>query len=88
MAIEAVEPEVSRLKDHPELYREFARWHIQRDQFNQALARGEPEALRQKWQRNYLNGVSASGEYVAGDDHRHKRRLNEPGCPARRDETE
>lgn len=85
VAIEAVQPTISRLQDDPALYREFARWHIQRDQFNQALARGEPEAVRQKWQRNYLNGVTAGGEYVAGDDHRHKRRLNEPRCPVAHD---
>lgn len=82
VAIEAVEPVISRLEDDPALHREFALWHIQRGQFNQALANNDPAALQQKWQRNYLNGESAEGRYIAGEDHRHKRRLNEPqSCP-------
>ncbi|MDR3509580.1 MAG: DUF6065 family protein [Caulobacteraceae bacterium] len=78
VAIEAVQPRLSRLEDDPALYRDYALWHIQRGQFNAALAQGDPAARQQKWQKNYLNGVSAEGEYIAGEDHRHKRRLNEP----------
>ena len=78
VTLEQVQPTLSRLDDDPALKREFALWHIQRGQFNQALAQGDPAALQQKWQRNYLNGVTASGAAAAGEDHRHKRRLNEP----------
>jgi len=78
VAIEAVQPTISRLEDDPALHNEYALWHIRRERFNDALRRGHPRALEEKWQKDYLKGVSPSGAYKASDDHRIRRRLEAP----------
>ncbi len=78
VAIEGVTPTRRTLADDPKLHREYVEWHRGRHLFNEALGRGEPEAVAQRWLKHYLNGASPTGAYVADGDHRVRRRLNPP----------
>jgi hypothetical protein len=58
---EGLEPVRLRLERRPDLQQEYRAWEQKRDAFNAALAQGDPEVLRQGWQRDYHKGVTAGG---------------------------
>jgi hypothetical protein len=78
--IENVQPVLRSLADEPGLEKEYKIWLSERTKFNLGLAQGDPLALEQKWQKNYLTGKSPSGRTVADQDHRTKRSLKSPAA--------
>jgi len=87
VTIEKIEPRIRPIEDDPELHRELKIWTSERTKFAAALKLGDPLALEQKWQKNYLVGKSPSGRSLADADHRVKRSLKSPvsGCPVKHD---
>lgn len=75
--LEEVQPRVSQLDDHPELKREYAAWRDSRTDFNKRLGDREQKAMRDRWQRHYMRGETATGA-EGGADHVTKRRLKPP----------
>jgi len=69
-----------RMEADPTLRGQYDAWHKQRDDFNKALFRGEPDAVKAAWQRYYFRGELP--ETVAGETgakppaaHTNRRRL-------------
>lgn len=78
-SLDAIEPVIKSIHDEPELKKEFELWRASRNNFLEGLANKDAEVLRQKWQRHYYKGESASGG-VKSDTHVNRRRLK----PARK----
>src|SRR5579871_472087 len=74
MELETIEPRVLPLAADPDLFAEHAAWSAARSNFNQGLATRDPEAVRERWQRFYLNGKSPNG-LTAPETHRIKRKM-------------
>jgi hypothetical protein len=72
--IEAIQPRILRLSDHPDLLAEHTAWSAARAEFNKGLASSDPAVLKERWQRFYLNGESPTG-LTAPDTHRVKRKM-------------
>lgn len=66
-ALENVQPEIVPLSADPELSEQYHAWRTARLDFNARLARNEPEAARQGWQKFYIRGSDPSG--VAPSEH-------------------
>ena len=54
--LESFELVQRRMEADPTLRGQYDAWHKQRDDFNKALFRGEPEAVKAAWQRYYFRG--------------------------------
>lgn len=74
LALDAMKPEFLYLDDAPELKREYTAWSESRATFLQNLEAREPQAVREAWQRFYLQGKGPTGE-PAPASHRTKRNL-------------
>jgi hypothetical protein len=59
--LEAVEPELRRLSDNPELKRQHELWVNSRNQFNAGLKEQGSEAQQEKWQKLYYRGLEPDG---------------------------
>ena len=70
------EPEIHRLSDDIELSRQHQAFRESRDEFMKRFHAGDPDAIRQAWQRHYFLGRHPDGTTV--DDHLNKLRLKEP----------
>ena len=70
------EPEILRLSDDLELSRQHQSFRVSRDEFMKRFHAGDPETIRQAWQRHYFLGRHPDGTTV--DDHLNKLRLKEP----------
>lgn len=85
VTIESVQPVIRPIEEDAELHKEYKTWASERTKFSAAEKMGDPLAVEQKWQKNYLVGKSHSGRSVADKDHRMKRDLKQPisGCPVK-----
>lgn len=70
------QPEIRRLSDDPELVREHQAFRDARDGFMERHRAGDPEALREGWQKFYFTGRHPDGRQVTG--HASKLRLKDP----------
>ncbi|HEV3178714.1 MAG TPA: DUF6065 family protein, partial [Stellaceae bacterium] len=70
------EPEIHRLSDDLELSRQHHAFRESRDEFMKRFHAGDPDAIRQAWQRHYFLGRHPDGTTV--DDHLNKLRLRDP----------
>jgi hypothetical protein len=68
--------EIHRLDDDPELKRQHEAFRIARSEFVDRIKAGDPDAVRQAWQRYYFTGRHPDGTRVEG--HTNKIRLREP----------
>lgn len=59
---EAIEPQIIPLAQDPELEASVQRYTDLRHDLNDRLQAGEPEALRQGWQKWYFRGIHPDGE--------------------------
>jgi len=78
--LEEVKPTLRLLSSNPTLQKEFRVWAESRGDFNRRLNDGEADAMRERWQRNYMKGRNVA----TGDDapsHVTKRRLHPPKAP-------
>ena len=83
-AHENVQPEIVPLSADPELAQQYDAWRLARLDFNARLARNEPEAARQGWQKFYIRGAEPSGA-APSEHHISKIKLADP---VKRDTTE
>ena len=75
-AYEGIEPVIRQLADDPQLKAAYEGWAESRSDFNAQLSRGEPETVKQGWQRHYVKGAAPQGE--AASFHLSRRRLKPP----------
>lgn len=78
VAIEEVQPVILPMEDDPDFHREHKIWNSERRLFNAGLEMRDELTEEQKWQKNYLKGVSPSGLSRADANHRVKRTLKAP----------
>jgi hypothetical protein len=74
--VERFEPVLRKLESEPELQQQYEVWTTSRNEFNQKLKTGDPEALKRSWQKFYFRGETAEGGKV--EAHVNKRRLKAP----------
>jgi len=67
-----------RMESDPELHAQFNAWGTRRAEFNTRLAKGDPETVREAWQRFYFRGELPEGTGTAPKNHVNKRRLKAP----------
>lgn len=77
LALDEVTPVVKPLASDPALQAEYDAWNSSRNAFNAKLAAGEPETVKEAWQRFYLRGTREATASPP-ETHRHKRRLAKP----------
>jgi hypothetical protein len=76
--LENVRPQILNLADDQETLDGYAAWAQSRSRFNVKLAKRDPEALRQGWQRDYFRGtapVTNSGRTIIAPKHRTRLKL-------------
>ena len=67
---------VQRSMDSDETLRgQYDAWHRQRTEFNTKIFKGDPEAMREAWQRFYFKGEIPEEKGPAPKEHVNKRRL-------------
>lgn len=69
---EQLRPIYLPLETNPQLAKDYLAWERSRTDFNAALAANQPDAVRRAWQRDYVKGVTPSGEHAQ----EHQTRLN------------
>ena len=77
--LEDVQPVIRSLNGNADLRRQYDVWAEKRSEFNARIFKGEPEAMREAWQRFYFKGEfpeEAAAE--APKAHVNKRRLKAP----------
>ena len=65
---------VGSLDRDPEIHGQFEVWNRERSNFNRRLSSGDPDTVRESWQRFYFKGEIPE-EGPAPVDHVNKRRL-------------
>jgi hypothetical protein len=73
--IEAVEPVMRPIESDLVLKGQLDAWTKHRGEFNKRLARGEPEYVKEAWQRFYFKGELPDDTGPPPKDHVNKRRL-------------
>ncbi|HYD28095.1 DUF6065 family protein [Brevundimonas sp.] len=73
--IEAFEPVRVSLDDDADLARQYETWKETRTLFNNSMAAGDPEAIKQAWQRYYFRGEYPDQAEPRPESHVNKRRL-------------
>ncbi|MEX2520429.1 MAG: DUF6065 family protein, partial [Paracoccaceae bacterium] len=76
-AVDGFEPVVKPIAAEPELSAELDAWTRSRADFLRNQAAGDPETLKQRWQRHYYKGESVAGGAPA-ESHIARRRLRPP----------
>ena len=74
-AMEAVQPIQRSLAANTELREQYDVWMRERSTFNNRLDKGDPDAVREAWQRYYFKGEVPEDVGPAPKDHINKRRL-------------
>jgi hypothetical protein len=69
---EQLRPIYLPLDTNPQLAKDYWAWERSRTDFNAALAAHQPDVVRRAWQRDYVKGVTPSGEHAQ----EHQTRLN------------
>ncbi len=74
--LDAVKPKLVPMESNADLMRQFRAWSASRDQFQVKVAKDQPAAGADKWQKRYYRGVDMD-EKQAVPDHQIKPRLAE-----------
>ena len=74
-ALEAFEPVIRSLDSEPVLRGQYEAWNRERTDFNNRLARHDPAAVKEAWQRYYFKGEIPEALGTAPADHVNRRRL-------------
>ncbi len=77
--LEEIQPTLRQLDANPLLKQEYDAWSVSRADFNKRLDAGEEGAVKERWQRNYMQGKTITGQ--EGEGHKTKRRLKSPRKP-------
>jgi len=73
--LDEVQPVIRHMDSEPTLKGQFEAWNKQRGQFNARLAKGDPQTIKEAWQRFYFKGELPEETGPAPADHVNKRRL-------------
>ncbi len=73
--IEAFRPVRASLEADADLGRQYEAWKETRTLFNNSMAAGDPEAIKQAWQRYYFRGEYPGQAELRPEGHVNKRRL-------------
>lgn len=73
--IEAFEPVRASIEGDADLARQYETWKETRTLFNNSMAAGDPEAIKQAWQRYYFRGEYPDQAEARPEAHVNKRRL-------------
>lgn len=84
-AVDEFEPVVKPIAAEPALRAELEAWTQSRTEFLRNQSAGDPETLKQRWQRHYYKGESVAGGVSGGEAHITRRRLR-PARPASKGE--
>lgn len=76
-SLEAITPKLVPLEKNPPLKRDYEGWSKARTDFNAGLANGDPETVKQGWQRTYMHGKTLDGEKI-DLKHASKRKMQKP----------
>jgi hypothetical protein len=74
-ALENFELVQKRIDGDLELHGQYEAWRKQRDAFNKALVRRDPEAVKAAWQRYYFRGELPEDTGPAPKGHTNRRRM-------------
>ncbi len=74
--IDGVQPEIKDINVHSEFAAEVKRWTESRAAFAQGKKTGDPEVIKEGWQKHYYRGELSDGAKAEG--HINKRRLKKP----------
>ncbi|HVN00683.1 MAG TPA: DUF6065 family protein, partial [Caulobacteraceae bacterium] len=74
-ALESFELVQRRLEQDESLFGQYEAWRKQRDEFNKALFRREPEAVKAAWQRYYFRGEMPEESGPTPKAHTNRRRM-------------
>ena len=81
--IEAFQPVRASLENDSDLAKQYEAWKETRTLFNNSMAAGDPEAIKQAWQRYYFRGEYPDKAQPRPEGHVNKRRLAPlPAAPA------
>jgi hypothetical protein len=75
--LDEIAPQLCDFSEDEKLKVAYDEWRSRRTDFQQRIARGEPEALKQGWQRDYVQGNDPSG-FTEPIFHLAKRKLRQP----------
>ncbi|MFK7792329.1 MAG: DUF6065 family protein [Devosiaceae bacterium] len=76
-SLEEIQPNIVPLDVNPPLKADYDGWSQARTEFNAGLANGDPETVKQGWQRTYMHGKTLDGEKVPLK-HASKRKMKKP----------
>ena len=76
--LDAVDPVIRPIDSDPVFKGQFDAWNQQRGEFNRRLARNDPQAVKEAWQRYYFKGELPEETGPPPADHVNKRRLKTP----------
>ena len=76
--LETVEVTRRMLESEDALRDQYTAWHKHRSEFSARLAKGDPEIVKEAWQRFYFKGEPPDDVGVTPKEHVNKRRLNSP----------
>ena len=76
-SLEDIQPNIVPLAMNQPLQGDYQGWSQARNAFNAGLASGDPETIRQGWQRTYMHGRTLDGQKVTLK-HATKRRMKAP----------
>ena len=74
-ALEAFEPVIRSFDSEPVLRGQYEAWNRERTDFNKRLAKQDPAAVKEAWQRYYFKGEIPDDLGSAPADHVNRRRL-------------
>jgi hypothetical protein len=74
-AMEAVQPIQRALAGDEQLRDQYQAWMRERSNFNDRLAKGDPDTVREAWQRYYFKGEMPDNLGPVPETHTNKRRL-------------
>jgi len=75
--LDEIQPRLMRFAEAPDLRDSYDTWRRERAAFQARVAKGDPEALKMGWQRDYVNGRDPSGR-IEPTFHLSKRKLKPP----------
>jgi hypothetical protein len=75
--LDEIQPQICSLDDNPTLKADYQAWRQSRYDFQARIDKGDPETVKQGWQRNYVQGRDASDKPTTSF-HLSKRKLKTP----------
>lgn len=76
--LDTVEPVIRSMESDPVFKGQFDAWNLRRGEFNKSIAKGDPTALKEAWQRFYFKGELPEDTGPPPAQHINKRRLKKP----------